>query len=928
MLMRKKLTLLLSALVMGCTAALAEAITVTVDYDNGTILRGGTTASSAGAWCSTWQSSISIDETPAIDISGQTTTNNLTCYATSSEGGIAFAAGSGATSFTFNVTAPTGYVIGSLSANMVAETTSNLPTVTVNGTDYEATATAQSIQQENINKNTFTIVISGSAVNSRARFNDFTMTVMSYEDAGIDTSNGIMGSTTVEQGKVTTGIGNKDQGIIRSTIVVEGDGESMPLTQVRGTIKATSLSDVSAVKAYLASNEQELYVDDPDHSISWREPNGTLLGKGTIQDDGTYTIDLADVSLPMGTNYLWIALDISDEATEGNTVDATITGYTAGGEEVDETSGDPTYSATIFLTESAVLMPMDNGTLYYRIPAITATADGKRLITLTDDRSNHNTDLPYQIYVMAQYSDDGGKTWSAPQCVAGTADKGGNYGHGDAELITNRITGEIVGIMTSSPTSNAGFYGSTVDNPQAWKVIKSSDGGETWTAPVDHTQSLYAHDSPNPNIKAGFSGSGAGLQKRDGTLVSPFVARDTDNTNHYYNIISKDGGDTWELYGTDGTTGSDEPKVLERNNGDLAISVRATGYNYHNVTPDDGLTWENTTPTRFDTGITGNACDGEYMVWASTLDGNPWNIAFQTLPYNSSRMNLSIALSTDEGETFLTPKTICPRGSAYSAAAVMSDGTLGVYYEENGIYGGFTMRFVRFSLDWASNGAYKFTDDEPFHPIQTKVTYSMSETGINTLMLPFDAELPNGLEAYTTTGEVKTLGSGDSTYRALVLDPYEGTTLKAHTGYIVTGEEGDYIFSKDKADWESTADTWNANLVDGVLRGWYANDRVSGDGATVYNNLRTYSATGDDAVFRRVTSGSQVSISAYNCSLQLTEGDELYLYPTTRDVADGVESVALSDSESEGVAYNLQGMPHRKGQREIVVLNGKKLLAE
>ena len=29
------------------------------------------------------------------------------------------------------------------------------------------------------------------------------------------------------------------------------------------------------------------------------------------------------------------------------------------------------------------------------------------------------------------------------------------------------------------------------------------------------------------------------------------------------------------------------------------------------------------------------------------------------------------------------------------------------------------MRFVRFSLDWASNGAYKFTDDAPFYPIKS-----------------------------------------------------------------------------------------------------------------------------------------------------------------------------------------------------------------
>ena len=36
------------------------------------------------------------------------------------------------------------------------------------------------------------------------------------------------------------------------------------------------------------------------------------------------------------------------------------------------------------------------------------------------------------------------------------------------------------------------------------------------------------------------------------------------------------------------------------------------------------------------------------------------------------------------------------------------------------------MRFVRFSLDWASSGAYKFTEDSPFFPIK-----STNETAID-----------------------------------------------------------------------------------------------------------------------------------------------------------------------------------------------------
>ena len=527
-------------------------------------------------------------------------------------------------------------------------------------------------------------------------------------------------ATKVEQGKVTTGIGNTDVPILRSTLTISNPTRSVELQGVTGMVKATSLKDVKAIRAYFASNPQELFVDSKKE-MTWRESNAIPYAEGKIEKDGTFIIT-GSRSLTAGTYYLWIALDISKKAQEGNTVDASITSYIIDGESQPEPDGNPANAATIFLTESSVLMPMDKGSLYYRIPAICTSADGKRLVVLTDDRKDHNIDLPTHCYVVAQYSEDNGRTWSDPVTVAGTAERGGDYGHGDASLITNRMNGDIIGIMTSSHYGT-GFFSSTPDKPQTWKTIVSHDGGLTWEKPIDHTKELYAAGSPHPNWLGGFTGSGAGLQKRDGTLVSPFVNRESPDgsrnnfTQNYYNFMSKDGGKTWFVSGKSGTTAADEPKVLERNNGDLAISVRANGYNYYNVTSDDGETWKNAPQTRFTTGISGNACDGEYMYWCSTLDGNPWDIVLQTLPNSNSRQNVSIALSTDEGETFGTPKTICPRGSAYSAATILPDGTLGVYYEEEGVYGCYTMRFVRFSLNWASNGKYSFTKKKPFRPI-------------------------------------------------------------------------------------------------------------------------------------------------------------------------------------------------------------------
>ena len=147
------------------------------------------------------------------------------------------------------------------------------------------------------------------------------------------------------------------------------------------------------MKAYFATNSRELFID-AEQKMTWREQNGEQFGETvTLANDGTFTITGSKNMVP-GDYYLWITYDIAQTAKEGNLVDAVITGYTVDGKEVAENNGNPKHSVTVFLSEGSVLMPMDKGSLYYRIPSITTTVDGKRLVTLTDDRKAHNTDLP------------------------------------------------------------------------------------------------------------------------------------------------------------------------------------------------------------------------------------------------------------------------------------------------------------------------------------------------------------------------------------------------------------------------------------------------------------------------------------------------------------------------------------------------------
>jgi hypothetical protein len=269
---------------------------------------------------------------------------------------------------------------------------------------------------------------------------------------------------------------------------------------------------------------------------------------------------------------------------------------------------------------------------------------------------------------------------------------------------------------------------------------------------------------------------------------------------------------------------------------------------------------------------------------------------------------VSIALSTDEGETFGTPKTICSRGSAYSATVVLPDGTLGCYYEENSVFGGYTMRFVRFSLDWASNGMYKFTEENPFKPINSikpaAVATSISEHGIGTFYANDPVEIPEGVKVYAATNEPN---MEDGVIEMTEVEDI----IPAHTGVVLRAAMGEYEFAQA---------TTNGTVVNGNMLVGYAGPA----------ECKEVSLPEDASVYVLAVESDKAGFYKKDAAFKVYNHKAYLQVP----VVNGARSIVLDFGEETGIfetengkvkteIYDLTGRRVQKAQKGIYIVNGK-----
>ncbi len=483
---------------------------------------------------------------------------------------------------------------------------------------------------------------------------------------------------------------NTDELILKTMVQYIGDSENVDLQSVKLSLDGTTrIQDVKTVKVFTTG------LNDYDNNRF--QDYATLIGSCEPQL-GEFFCEL-DGQLENGINYLWIAVDVADNAVEGNTIDMSCFEVNTVDETAEIKNPSPTGSREIILARTTLLRPGDYDSKNYRIPGVITAKDGS-IVAVTDKRKYNNGDLPEDIDVLCNYSTDGGHTWSEPYTIAyGT---GVGQGFGDCALALTNDDNGLIAAFVGGP----GFWGSTPENPLRMYIARSNDNGRTWTEPEDITPQIYGaecEDEDRQKWLGGFFGSGNGLLTSSGRIMFVVAMRE-ENREVVCNraVYSDDNGHTWKV-SERASIGGDEAKVTELVDGRILMSIRHNGNRWYNTSDDGGITWQTTTSEW--TELVAPACNGDMIRYTSVNNGDDKNRLLHSLPVGTSRRDVTVYVSYDEGITWPTSRCIVPYNSAYSSLCILPDNTIGLYVEET--YqgeGDYCTVFYNFSLNWLSKG--------------------------------------------------------------------------------------------------------------------------------------------------------------------------------------------------------------------------------
>jgi sialidase-1 len=333
----------------------------------------------------------------------------------------------------------------------------------------------------------------------------------------------------------------------------------------------------------------------------------------------------------------------------------------------------------------------------FRIPSLIAARNGT-LLAFAEARREGAADAG-DIDLVVKRSRDGGRTWS-PALVVG--DNGPNT-FGNPCAVLDRTTGTIWLLTTQNRGTDREkdiVAGTSQGTRTVW-AMKSTDDGETWSAPAEITASVK-----RPDWTWYATGPGVGIQTTGGRLVVPGNHAEAGTDVHRSHIVySDDGGDHWTL-GASADAGTNESQVVELAGGRLMLNMRnhppkPENFRMVAISGDGGLTLSAATPDR---ALVEPPAQASIISLTAGRSGARRRLLFAN-PASTKRERLTVRLSEDEGATWPIARVVHEGPAAYSSLMALPDGSVGLLFERGDRSPYERITFARLTVDWLADGA-------------------------------------------------------------------------------------------------------------------------------------------------------------------------------------------------------------------------------
>ena len=399
-------------------------------------------------------------------------------------------------------------------------------------------------------------------------------------------------------------------------------------------------------------------------------------------------------------------------------------------------------------TRRELYIKPDTKCIPFRIPAIATAANGD-LVTVCDYRfsrqdigvvPNGRIDLVYRT------SRNNGKKWGKTYLMAeGKGEASPNFlnvAFGDPAIVADRESSQM---MVLSCAGNVSYINGTRHHHQAIARFYSGDYGNTWSEPVDISESIYEQFDKSPLGPANsmFVASGRILQSRNikmgrfYRLYCAVLVQPVKGSWMNFVLYSDNFGGDWRVLGGVDVSPipqrADEAKVEELPDGSVLISSRISGgrqfniFRYSDVAKGTGEWGTMAFSGAANNGVESktNACNGEVMLLPArrVSDGKDVYLLLQSVPFGPQRTNVGIYYKAFESEAdYASPAKIAADwegryqattlGSAYSTMSWQKNNRLAFFFEEETYStwegGGYTLVYESYSLEQITDGKYEY----------------------------------------------------------------------------------------------------------------------------------------------------------------------------------------------------------------------------